>query len=481
MAKKIDRSTLGYLGEEFQMKLVKCFFEDGNFFKTIEHIIDQNMFTNEYLRLIVRLMRERFEERDVVSTYSEIDLLLKREVTEDIRLQYALETLKAIQNIEIAGIDIIEDAAEKFFKQQNLTKAINKSQEIIKSGDFKSYNIIEDLIKKALEYNTRDDFGWELFDNIEGDLREDYRETIPTGTPELDEALYGGLGRGELGVIVAPSGVGKTSICTGFSVAAALDKSPANNENGFKVLHFYFEDTDEAIRRKYYGNLLDMDAMVLSEPGVRPHAIEKLKEMKGSDEYKKFKQNIRGERLPSGETTASDIRRKIDAYIARGFKPDLVIIDYFECLKPERESGLNESEWSKEGVTMRKLESICNEKKIAMWVPVQGTKGSIGADFVGLMHAGGSVSKVQIGHVIITLARTDEQKSQQRLNVFIQKLRAVKIGRDKFINVKFNNGTGKFDMSDMDDIDNVVYEDNMQSKTNKIAKQVLNTQRRNNR
>lgn len=480
MAKNTDRSTLGYLGEEFQIKLIKCFFEDRKFFTSLVHIIDQNMFTNEYLRTIVGILKDRYNKKDVVATYSEIDTLLRVEITNNVRLQYCLEMLKLIETTELTGIDIIEEESEKFFKQQNLTRAINKAQDIIKKGDFKQYYAIEDMIKKALEVNTKCEFGWQLFDNIENDLREDYRETIPTGTPELDEALYGGLGRGELGIIVAPSGVGKTSICTGFSVAAALDKSRANNYSGFKVLHFFFEDPDESIRRKYYGNLLDIDAMVLSDPNVRPHAIEKLKQMKETDEYKQFKQNIRGERLPSGETTASDIRRKIDAYIARGFKPDLVIIDYFECLKPERESGFNDSEWSKEGVTMRKLESICNEKKIAMWVPVQGTKGSIGADFVGLMHAGGSVSKVQIGHVILTLARTDEQKSQQRLNVFIQKLRAVKIGRDKFLNVKFNNGTGKFDMSDMDDMDNAAYEVNTQSRQNALAKQVRDNRRKNN-
>jgi hypothetical protein len=50
---------------------------------------------------------------------------LKREITEDIRLSRALGALKEIQNVELAGIDLIEDAAEKFFKQQNLTKIAN--------------------------------------------------------------------------------------------------------------------------------------------------------------------------------------------------------------------------------------------------------------------------------------------------------------------------------------------------------------------
>ena len=88
------------------------------------------------------------------------------------------------------------------------------------------------------------------------------------------------------------------------------------------------------------------------------------------------------------------------------------------------------------------------------------------------MHAGGSVSKVQIGHVVITLARTDDQKSQGRLNMYIQKLRAVKIGRDKFINVQFNNGTGKFDMSDMDTMDNPGFDQTV-SYQNKVAKSVM--------
>jgi hypothetical protein len=140
---------------------------------------------------------------------------------------------------------------------------------------------------------------------------------------------------------------------------------------------------------------------------------------------------------------------------------------------------MRDSEWSKEGVTMRKLESICNEENIAMWVPIQGTKGSLGADFVGLAHAGGSVAKIQIGHLVITLAQNDDQKQQGRMNVFIQKLRATKIGRNKFIGVKFNNGTGKFDMSDLDSMDSMAYEDSITSQQNKVAKSILNDSRKN--
>ena len=89
---------------------------------------------------------------------------------------------------------------------------------------------------------------------------------------------------------------------------------------------------------------------------------------------------------------------------------------------------------------------MAKEYNAAWWVPVQGTKGSIGQEYVGVMNAGGSVQKIQIGHVIIQLAQTKEQKINGMMNVFIGKLRAVRMERDTFTNVHFNNGTGRFDM-----------------------------------
>lgn len=97
------------------------------------------------------------------------------------------------------------------------------------------------------------ELGDKLFQNIENDFSEDYRITIPTGADKLDDALYGGLAKGQLGVIIAPMGTGKTSATTGFAANAALHKCKENNYKGWKVLHVFFEDEDVDIRRKYYG------------------------------------------------------------------------------------------------------------------------------------------------------------------------------------------------------------------------------------
>ena len=750
MSKTIDKSTLGYLGVDFQYRLVKCFFEDKKFFMKIQHIVDQNMFTDETLRRIVGFVKDRFTETEDVPSYREISIKCRSVINDSIGLETALETITRISKMDSVGMDIVESESEKFFKQQNLTKAINKAQEIIKKGEFDSYYKIEELIQKALETNTKEQFGWRLFENIETDLSDDYRITIPTGAHELDQSLYGGLGKGELGIIIAPLGVGKaqplyskvltpqgwttmgkittddkvigrdgkphrvlgiypqgirsvytitlsngdicqcdidhlwdvsidggrtyrtwslreiisngykvevdgnkvnkfmlpkneiidfdereltvnpyslgcflaceekegvivdektaddidgiikthgrnipddyiyntisnrvdfiqgfidtcaeldgevfkfkvngkeilyglkqifkslggffryenvhddvyfveatlemtfeeelyidridylgedytqcimvdsdehlyitdnfivthnTSCTTGFAANAATTKTETNNYKGYKVLHFYFEDTDVNIRRKYYGYVTDIDACDLSLPDTKPLTKKLLAE--DTELKRMLHDNLIGERLTSGDVSASELKRKIQSYIARGFKPDLVIVDYFECLKPEKSMDMMDNEWSREGVTMRKLEAMAHEFDIALWVPVQGTKDSIGAEIVGVSQAGGSVKKTQIGHIIITLAQTPEQKSRGRLNLHIGKARVARIGKNYFSNVKFNNGTCKFDFTEDNDMDmgNFQYGSMNNANSTKVAREVMNRQRNNN-
>lgn len=476
MSKKVSKNDLGFLGEEYQKELVKCFIEDQQFFLSIYTIIDQNMFTNEHLRRIVGFMKDRVMTTESVPTYTDLKIIIRSKVSDTVNAELAVAVLREIFDMKMSAIDIIEGECEKFFKQQNLIKTMRKAEDIVKNGDYNRYPEIAEMFQKTLEVNNKQDMGFRLFECLDNDLSEEYRITVPTGASKLDEALYGGLGKGELGVIVCPLGVGKTSSTTGFAAYASTYRCQENNFKGFKVLHLFFEDNEVSIRRKYYGFATDFDAVTLSDPNIRPLVIEKLNEDPGLKQM--LHDNIVCMRLETGEKSASDIEQIINRQIACGFKPDLVIVDYFECLKAESKGDYHDSEWSREGVTMRKLEKITNKYNVAMWVPVQGTKDSIGAEYVGVMHAGGSVKKTQIGHVIITLAQTDEQKVTGTVNLFLGKFRAGRIIRNKFFGIKFNNGTCKFDFSGMDESGALENDADFQSKSNSIAKNIRNEQRK---
>jgi RecA/RadA recombinase len=446
----VNKSDLGYLGEDYQKKLVKCFIEDQQFFIELYNILDQNKFTNDNLRRIVGYMKDRYAEVEVVPTYSELKMIIKTRVADPVASDVLMSFLLELYHMPMESIDIIKDSCSKFFKQQNLIRAMKEADDIIRIGDFNRYDDILQKIQKAIEVNEqRDGLAWQLFDNIESDLSENYRIAIPTGADKLDEALYGGLGKGQLGIIIAPMGTGKTSATTGFAANAALHKCEENNFKGWKVLHIFFEDTEVDIRRKYYGFATDYDAMLLSDPSIRPHVIEILNE--NSDINRMLKENIRCKRMDSLETSASDIEMLIKREIAIGFKPDLVIIDYFECLAPERVQYSQKGDsWEKEGITIRKLEKMTHKFNVGMWIPVQGNRESIGLEKVGLAQGGGSIKKTQAAHVVLTFAQTDDQKPLGKMNMFLAKLRSGKIVRNQFFGIHFNNGTCKFDMSNID-------------------------------
>ena len=476
-ATKID---LGYLGIDFQHKLVKLFFEDSTFFTMINPIVDQNMFTEDVLRRIVGFMKDRYNESGVAPTYVDMDLYIRVHVHDAITLDTILSTLQVLREIDLVGQDIVKSEADKFFKQQNLTKAINKSIEIVKEGNVSKYYDIEDLIRSALDTNVSLDMGYNPMDGIDEALEENYRKVIPTGFSRLDKALYGGLGMGELGVIIAPSGVGKSSATTGFAASAATYKCKDNDYRGFKVLHIHFEDEDVNIKRKYYGWLTGVDAIDLSKPEFKESVKSRLKN-ELFEEAQMIKENLWCFHLPSGEVTVGRIEQIVKQGIARGFKPDLIIIDYFECLEYDS-ADKTDSEWSKEGRTMRKLEALAHKYEVGLWVPIQGTKDSFDKEILGLSSGGGSVKKIQIGHVIITLARTQEQKKNHRVTISLEKFRAGRMDDSVMPNVKFNNGTCRFEIDEDEDqaLDFIAQQEDiqMQRTREKIANSIMKSRQK---
>ena len=66
---KIVKNNLGYLGVDFQYKLIASFIERPKFFKDLYPIIDQNMFTESYLKTIVGVMKDYYKKYDITASY----------------------------------------------------------------------------------------------------------------------------------------------------------------------------------------------------------------------------------------------------------------------------------------------------------------------------------------------------------------------------------------------------------------------------
>lgn len=440
MAQK--RSDLGYLGETFQYRLTHEFMENHTFFEDLSSIIDQNMFTDPNLKTFVGVMKNYYEREGHVPSYDMLEVELRDISHSDKEIETYLAILEKVRNSASDGVERTRELAEKFFKQQNIIRTANEILKIAGNGDTNQYDACVDLLNDAMTKGTHNDFGEGLFDHINETLSDDYRVPIPTGIGKIDEALEGGLGKGELGVIIGPTSFGKTSLTTAMASHAAC--------NGYKVLQIVFEDRIKQIQRKHLGRITGIEAKDLSKPDVIDLVRQTIDAFPQKEELEK---NLRIVKFPSGEKTARQLERFIKKLINSGFKPDLTIIDYFECLEHELDKS-SSNEFSQEGKTMRRFEAMAGELDMAIWIPSQGTKDSINLELVTMDKIGGSVKKAQIAHVIMSIARTVDDIANNKATIAILKNRAGKSGK-VFNNVEFNNGTCRISTDNVDELDSL--------------------------
>jgi replicative DNA helicase len=366
------------------------------------------------------MTKEYHKKYESTPNFDTLEQIVKSEISQEMVAKIVLDTLTQVKEAPFEGSTFVQEKALKFCKQQELQKAMDKAQKIITQGDFESYDKVEGLVREALQVGEIDKGQTDIFANLDTVLDEDYRHPIPMGIKGIDKLLKGGLAKGEIGVILAPTGVGKTTILSKISNTAF--------NLGYNVLQIFFEDNPKIIQRKHF----------TMWTGIEPDNLVQNKEevMSKITEIKETMQNrLVLKKLASDTMTMSQIKNQVRKMIADGVKLDMVLLDYIDCVLPESSS---KDEWKAEGSVMRGFEAMCHELDLVGWTATQGNRASISSEVVTTDQMGGSIKKAQVGHVIISVAKTLQQKEMGLATIAITKSR---LGQDGvvFENCKFNN------------------------------------------
>ena len=409
-----------YLGNTFQIQLLNQLIVDKEFSTSIMDVIESTYFDNKYFKIILQMIKEYHTKYESTPNFETLDQIVKSEISQELVAKIVIDTIKQVKEAPFEGSTFVQEKALKFCKQQELQKAMDRAQKIINEGDFESYDKVEGLVREALQVGERDTGITDIFSNLDTVLDDDFRHPIPMGIPGIDKLLKGGLAKGEIGVILAPTGVGKTTILTKIANTAF--------NLGYNVIQIFFEDNPKIIQRKHFTlwTGIEPDNLVQHKEEV----IGKINEI-----HETMKNELILKKLPSDSMTMLQIKNQLRKLIADGTKLDLVLLDYIDCVVPESSS---KDEWKAEGSVMRHFEAMCHELNLVGWTATQGNRSSISAEVVTTDQMGGSIKKAQVGHVIISVAKTLQQKEMNLATIAITKSR---IGKDGvvFENCKFNN------------------------------------------
>ena len=367
--------------------------------------------------------------------------------------------IKEIQESDNKDCLHTQKVAIRFCKQQELKKANQKIQKILDTGDFDRYEECEEILKNALTVGEISDEGIDVFHSIEDVLSDDFRKPIQTGIVGLDNLMDGGLSKGELGVILAPFGVGKTTLITRMANTAY--------NLGYNVVQIFFDDNPKVVQRKHITCWTEIPLNELTENR------DKVKEI--LPRFKSKEGNLILKKMASDGTTIPQIKQYLRKLTSNGMKPDIVFIDYMDCVAPVKQF---KDEWSGEGNVMRQFETMISELDIVGWTAIQGNRSSIGANVVQADMIGGSIKKGQIGHFIVSVAKTLEQKEEGRATMAILKSR---FGKDGVIfeDILFDNGTLVVDTEDSSDVSFLDFEKGNKKKDSKFITEVVSKKRQN--
>jgi replicative DNA helicase len=449
MDKNDDGKGFGYLGMPYQKRLIAQFITDYKFANNIMDIVDPNYFSDSYLRIIAAEIKGAYEENEVVPDLDGLEFRLADRTGNKTTKQLINAQLKEIKEITLNDSEKVQNMAMKFCQQQELKKSIAEMNAIIEKGDLDDYDKCEDILKKALEVGHDKDDGIDIFHDLDSVLAEDFRKPIPTGIEGLDAKMNGGLSKGELAVVLAPFGVGKTTFIT--KVANTAYNMQHN------VLQIFFEDTPKIIQRKHLACWTAIEINDLGIPENRSDIDEVVTKMQGNKGYLMLK------KFPSDGTTIPMIRQYVRKLTAQGKRPDIILLDYIDCVAATK-GNTDQNEWSAEGTIMRQFETLLSEFNVAGWTAIQGNRSSITATDVDSSMIGGAIKKGQIAHFLLSIAKSNEQKETGRANMAILKSR---FGLDGIIydDILFDNAKIQINV-DKDNFQTVLEKENNKSGEN---------------
>ena len=412
--------NFGYLGNSFQIQLLNNIVIDKDFANSIVDVLDPKYFDNQYFKIIMQMIKEYYVKYEHTPTFATLEQLTKSEITSPMAQKMVFDMLNDVKEAPIEGASFVQEKSLKFCKQQELQKVMSKAQKIIDKGDFESYDHLEEMVREALQVGEVDTGTSDVFSNLDVVLDDDYRHPIPMGVPGIDNLMKGGLAKGEIGVILAPTGVGKTTFLTKISNHAF--------NLGYNVLQIFFEDNPKIIQRKHF----------TLWTGIAPDNLSNHKDevmAKVRDIKENTKNSLTLKKLPSDTMTMNQIKNQVRKMMAEGTKIDMIVVDYIDCITPDKNLG---DEWKSEGSVMRAFEAMCHELDIVGWTATQGNRSSISSEVVTTDQMGGSIKKAQVGHVIISVAKSLQQKEMNLATIAITKSR---IGKDGIVfeNCKYDN------------------------------------------
>lgn len=437
---ELNQASLSVYGKSFQEKTLQAMLSDQRFAEQMLEVFETHYFDLNYLAFLADRYFAHAKKYKVFPTLQLLVTIIKDELKAGtdivIRDRIVDYLMRMKSNPDPGDLQYVKDKSLEFCRKQALRRALTNAVDQMQEN---KYELIVEEIKKAVMVGTAPSLGHDFFTDYEARFTRLTRTAVPTGLPELDkkDILNGGLGNGELGVIVASTGVGKSHMLVQIGSSAL--------RAGFDVLHYTMELSETAVGVRYDSNLCDIDSNTVIDS--KNSVMDRYGNMKlGRLMIKEF---------PTSTATIYSLRSHIERLDVKGFRPGLIIIDYADVMRSTRQYDSLRHELK---LIYEELRGLANERLVPIWTASQSNREGSNADIVDLTNMSEAYGKAMTADVVVSISRKSSEKSTGQGRLYVAKNRAGRDGlvfpctidtaRSKFV---INGTAGSLDETRADD------------------------------
>ena len=401
------KETMLKFGTSFQENLCQIMLEDRPFCDQMEEVMEINFLELRYLQVFIKTIFNYREKYNMHPSYDITATMLKSDLqheTEAVRKQVR-NYFARIMSGDVHGSEFIKDRALDFCKKQKIKEAMLLSITKLKTS---SFDEIQRIIDDALKLGSDTNFGHDWFKDFEKRFEVRSRNPVSSGWKRIDDITAGGLGRRELGVVIAPTGAGKSMVLVHLGSNAL--------EEGKTVVHYTLELADTVVGMRY--DCCITGVALQDHKANKENIYNMVSELDGHLIIKEY---------PTKSASTSTIRKHIEKLKKRGIEPDMIIVDYADLLRPIKNT--NEKRHDLENI-YEELRAIAQIYDCPVWTASQTNRSGLNAEVITMEAISEAFNKCFVADFIFSLSRTIQDRNANTGRIFIAKNRN---GPDGFV------------------------------------------------
>ena len=428
--------NLAKYGPTFQAKVLACILSSTEFLQQSLDVLNPNFFESDAGKWIVENTVDYFTDYKTLPTLEVFKIELEKSRDDVLKTAVKDQLRTAFQRKADDDLKYIQDSFLDFAKNQALKSAIIRSVDLLQIGQ---YGEIKNLVDSAMKAGQPRNIGHDWKKDISIRLAGQSRITVPTGWDVVDTMIGGGLGGGELGVIAAPSGIGKSwALATIGANAARMGK---------RVVYYTFELNENYVGLRYDTIFTGIESgNITNHPDDVKHAVDSIT----GDIIIKY--------YPPRTITVHTLRAHIDHLISNKLKPDIILVDYADLMRSVDKSDARHEEL---GSIYVELRGLSGELGVPVWTASQTQRSSIQDEVIQADKIASSYEKIMNADLVISLSRKLEDKANHTGRAHVMKNR---FGPDGItLPVYMDTGLGKIEIYDEKSSKGILLTKQMQS------------------